>query len=249
MGAGTSFELASQSALFELIERDALMFAWWTQSKPIEFDSLALIKANPSLQEIWMRFHKLQKSIRLRLLPTVLGDYAVAASYLSYDLSQGPFFTMSAAYRPRLEDALARALIELGQVLAGSRNIRKKTWVELENFDQALLNFTDHRSLYALPESEQLLGVFHHDSSGPPLNPDSFLPFSVSDFPFLLKEKGVQIHLVDLTAPELVKTGLKVVKAVSPQMIQLNPSHVSRAIGHPRLQGLGELWSAPHPFP
>ena len=73
-----------------------------------------------------------------------------------------------------------------------------------------------------------------------------------------LEEQGIEVYYKDLTTNDIKKTGMKVVKVITPSLIDLNKSHIYPRLGAKRffsvpnklgLKYSDTLTKMPHPFP
>jgi ribosomal protein S12 methylthiotransferase accessory factor len=197
--AGRTLQDAILTGLLELIERDAVAI-WWYNRIPRPTPDIAIA----GLQELhgiedFLRFH--HRSIRTFDITADLGIPVMAAVTA---LPDGREMLMGAACHPDPAVALAKAVMEAGQMLIAvnrwGRVDRKDFPFAEEWFDTALWDAEPHLSV--LRESGRIVRV----------------PGAIShleDALAALARAGLSAYYVDLTRAEL---GLRVVRVVAPQL-------------------------------
>jgi ribosomal protein S12 methylthiotransferase accessory factor len=264
LACGSTFEDAMVAATLELVERDAFMITWaarlvhprldWSGSA--ELRAFARIHFDPSC----LRLETVDLS-RFHDVPTVLA-VVHADGRAAGELGVG------AAAAPSVEEAWRKAAAEAfavrsaGRTLIVARPERRfaADYVDVETFE-------DHIDLYGrceyapaaafLDSSTELRPVAHIK----PLEgrgTDGILCALVAR----LERHGLELFAVDVTAPDVEEAGLRVIRAVVPELCPLDVRHDARFLGGRRLLDVpfqlglapGPLSFAslnrdPHPFP
>ncbi len=264
LACGPTLEEATESALLEVLERDAFMLTWNTQlSLPIlelagnpEFERFAERYLHPT----GLRFNAVDLSV-FHGVPTVLALVRSCSS-------PGVALAVGAAAAGRAVDACLRAFGEAFACRAWARLLlvtRPDRVFEADFADVA--DFEDHVHLYALPEHAPKADFL--DSSRERRR--------LADVPDLrgataadriaartdrLEAAGASAYAVDVTAPDVRAAGLAVVRVVVPELCPLDLFHRGRFLGGPRLYeaawrlglraeplDLRDVNPHPHPFP
>lgn len=264
---GSSVDETLVSGACELVERDAVMLAWWRR--------LTFPRIDPGSDARLARFfrrHVRPTGLEVSLvdLSAVGGVPTVMAITRNVSTGVAPFGMGAAAHADPLRAAvkavnesvstrawsltLGRPHVESGPgAVAGSAPAA---------YDESVRTFADHLAVYAGPE---LLEATRFLDAGA-------VEVALGDLPVMeacgpggvrdelsgrLASQGVELMAVDVTAPDVTEAGGAVVRSFSPQLIPLDPQHRYRAWGHPRLTSrpaeLGfpvhDLNPLPHPFP
>lgn len=230
--------LAAESALLELLERDAIL-RHWSMKQPgrhLRLDSEQLKRTNHVRD--W-RF-----SAQLLSTATALPAVLVAGRRTTGD---APRLALGAACRPTVDQALEHALREaLGNALSGD----EEPIPSLRSAD-AVQSLADHDSFYR--DAERISSIewwldptpceANGESTSATTGRDSG-PLSAMD---AFREAGVRAAFIDLTPPDLAHAGLSVVRAVSPDLLPLWFGFGREPRGHRRL-AYAHHPIDPHPF-
>lgn len=243
---------AFSAALYEAIERDAIMYSWWSGRDLYEIDIALCAEKSVELKEYLARCQFDLSCLKLRLHQTIIGDYAVSASFQknSSSSAESPEFCMAGSYHPDFLTSVVKAVKELyGVYFKTARDSNPMRFNE-DTFNETIIDFSDHIELYRHSSSKSFLNKFSHEVPAALLHD---IPVSIADSAeqvnHLSRQKGHEIIFCDLTTADVKKFGVYVVKVISPSFIPLNPSHWSRPIKHKRLKNLTYIHPYPHPFP
>jgi len=241
IATGPTRQLAEQSALEEIFERDACTIWWASGASTVELDDGGRISGaigRPGLGT--------DLTIRLLRIPTDLPAPVVAA-FIEDDGDGGPFVAFGSACRSSVEDAATKALMEALGLLQLSYQLADQdsdVWAAVGRDDieahvflpyRADRRYADdivaeYRQLTDLPAIAQL----YQDPrmQGPPLDrlrPRDTVPLTAVAAPpsgearpyYLrrLAERGFRAVAVDVTTDDVRRAGLTVVRVVVPGLV------------------------------
>ena len=254
---------AALAALLELVERDAVMLAWNASlSLPrITWDSdpTALRLANRFFEPTGLRYAVVDGSAFL--------DVPVAIAVVHGAPGSGAALAVGAGCAAEPRAAWLKSLSEgfgvhrwLCSVTAGAPDRAPPAPEEVQTFD-------DHMLFYARDEEARLAAFLDASPSSCPLDalprlggstPEALL----DELVHRLARRGVTAYAFDATSPDVRSLGLHVVRAVAPELCQLDVSHTARFLGGERLftapseaglasrrLRLADVNPHPHPFP
>jgi ribosomal protein S12 methylthiotransferase accessory factor len=260
---GVTVEDAVYRALMEVIERDAFMIAWANQlSAPrLTIDHSTVGDVGAYLAAIEMHGFE----VRCIMLDLDLGAHTVIA--LARDLRAGePTSVVAAAADMDAAAACRRALRELTANRLNVREDMRQAGGALPNPDPEQV--TDERShglLFARPEMAASLAFWWESPTevalpAPPADSSAF--GRVRKCLAAIAKAGLQVVVVDLTAPAMAALGLRTVKVLVPGTYPMDfdgrfPHFAGpRMLGVPVSAGLratpltvAGLCRIPHPFP
>lgn len=258
---GATYAEALLNALLELVERDAVMIAWYGRLSPpvVDIDEEAELRdhADRYFEPAGVRYSGVDLS-ELLGVPTVLG--VVRGDTIGLGVGGASAPTVQAAWKKALAEAFA-----------------VRSWARVQRSDQPAREFrpdftdvrafADHIALYADPERARETSFIdgsaaRRPASGvPPLEGDRPAAH-VTSILRRLDDAGLTAYAVDVTAPDVRTAGLTVVKAVVPELCPLDVDHRARYLGGPRLYeaawrrglrdaplGYDDVNPLPHPFP
>ncbi|HET7045810.1 MAG TPA: YcaO-like family protein [Gaiellaceae bacterium] len=262
LACAATLEEAILAGLFELLERDAFLIAWYasltlplldhTTSRVLRrfaerfFDPSGLRYAAVDLSIFWG-------------VPTVLG---VVRSEIGAPLGVG------ADSASCVEIAWQAALAEAFSVRAWSRSQQSDDPERTFRHDFAdIVDFDDHIRYYSVPEHAAETAFLDSSSQRvaaadiPPLPGENVLE-QVEAIAARLEERGLHAYVVDVTTPDVRSAGLHVVKVVAPQLVALDSAYAGRCLGARRIYRaayelglvgqpltLDSINPLPHPFP
>ena len=264
-GCGQSPAHAKRAAVLELLERDAIMFYWWTKNSPLTVD---LSQPCPRLRKILAPFADLLPRTTLLYTKTDF-DLPTLVAVFQGDLRRRlPMMAMSGGSGLDPFRAIDRALSELRAVVQHQMMTipNQKSIFFSEDYDLTVWDYQDHVALYAYqemkPAYEFLLAgeVIHyselpHNATG---THEGDLEFIVSEF----HRNNHRLYFGDLTPRHMRAVDLHIYRSFSPDLIEVDPGHKFRALGVPRFYQLPQklalrmrpqtshdLNPFPHPFP
>lgn len=223
MGAGRTFEAAALQGLLELIERDAAALWWIGGRRPRMIDSATLDACG--LPQLLSRLRGSAGS-RITHVLDITSDLGLPCVAAWSATSANSHFACGLAARPRMEDALRSALIEMCAM-------------EI-NFELPGSKVPEWRRR-SVPDDPILSGLEPSE-----LRPGAPLPLvdrSLRDIGSLLHNRGLLTIAVDLTRLELGIPAVKVlVPGLQPMTTAITAERLGRTIaacGGGKLQGLG----------
>jgi ribosomal protein S12 methylthiotransferase accessory factor len=273
--AGSSLEEAILFGLLELIERDSFLISWFAQLALPRIDPWSC--RNTELLQVLDRIELMGCDVHLLDMRLDLKVPSVMCFTRRRDDRFGSF-VLAAGASLDPEDAIRGALCEVASYLPSAENRVARREEKLREVIQdysRLDNMEDHSLLYGLPEmaaqtefllSNPKLGsvneIYGDWLSEKPRHTDLLddLNFCIAQ----LKSVGLeQIIVVDQTAPEQERLGLKTVCVIVPGLIPIDFSYdrqriydLPRMFTVPRTAGFRqtdlrpeELNVLPHPFP
>lgn len=259
LAAHTNWHKALLTALYEIIERDSFSLTWWQKIKApkliIDNNIKEFILNNYPANYEW-HFFDITYDLEI---PTIYGICFGESEY-------GKFVAVGTATRETYSDALKKVILEIGQAVAYFRYLlgEKKDWIPSDNYNE-LLNFEDHSVFYIkrpdlwdifkiwtdLPETKKI--DFNETSNSSPLT-------VINKITSVLKNKGYNVLVKDLTTPDVNQAGLYCLRVIVPQLLQLGGAFPFYFLGGERMfsvpKQLGyetnnfeNLNRYPHPFP
>jgi ribosomal protein S12 methylthiotransferase accessory factor len=263
LACGSTYAEALLSALYELVERDAFVLAWYGRH------------ALPLLE--WSGVEILELEERLYYAPTRVEYRAVdlsafmnvpTAMIVVRDPSAFVSLAIGAASARTSIEAVRKALREGFQTHAWARQIRlsQPHWTTRSDFSE-IKTFEDHVACYAFgkfPQETAFLDAGperrHVDAVSTLCGPS--VSEQIDAIVERFRARGIDVYSLDVTSPDVRDVGLCVVRAFSPQLARLDAAYTFRFLGVPRLYSgayeagivprafrSDELNPLPHPFP
>lgn len=251
-GAGTDLRSAFSAALYEIIERDAIMFSWWSGRDLLEIGIDELMQNSQEIVEYVSRLEFNPNNLKIRLHETVLGDYAISASFQigKEDSEDKIAYCLAGAYDPNIFIAAAKAIKELCGVYFKLKKNNDFIDINKINFDEKILDFSDHINLYTRSEAQIFLNKFSHNVETEKIkNIPKPIAKSAEQINSIALKNGIRIVFCNMTMADIQPLNVYVVQIVSPDLLPLNSSHLVRPIGHKRLMNCQYIHPYPHPFP
>lgn len=222
LAAGLDTDDATRRALFELVERDALMTAWLTGTpgrRLVADDSNRSHDSDPVVAKVTQTLHGLGATVQAYVLPTsVIGTTVLALAF--GDGIAWPGVTIGVAAAADAHAAHRAALLELGQTgpylrhlhRIGSCPVREPADV-VEVIDHARYWFDPARTadlVQRLCDDQDTVEL----SSLPTVSATDRLAWCAE----ALRERRIRVALVDVTSPDVATGPFRVVRAVSPDL-------------------------------
>jgi ribosomal protein S12 methylthiotransferase accessory factor len=241
LAAGPDLTRAILSGLGELIERDALMIAWMNRLPATEIETP---EGGCHAAAVIRHYRRFGVAVRLFLLPTDQAPTIVLA-VLDNPPGEGPARLVGMGCDLDPVAAVDKAVFEMCQARPSeairfresSPAGRLKTYADVREID-------DHPGFHALPENAT---EFDFLSAGGrrvglaalPRPPVADVPAALATVVDSLRNSGSRVAYVDLTAPDVATTGMRVVRCFA---TGLQPIHFG--YGEARLGGR-RLFEAP----
>jgi ribosomal protein S12 methylthiotransferase accessory factor len=272
---GNCLEEAIFHGMMEVVERDAFLITWYAQLKVPRLDLLSVTDPLICLLIEHLEYHS---GYTIHALNITL-DHAIPCLCLlgidEQNRESMPKVHVVAGSHPHPEQALLRGLRELATVLTMPPQMLQENRTQaLEMLaDANLVEIMDHHPLvYYLPEAFDRLHFLYHAQQQ--TFQEAFESFYYhppermdlrDDLEFLINyylKQGIDVIVVDQTAPEHLPCGLRCVKVLMPGMLPMTFGQQNRRVtGFERLHQLpftlgyqnhplteAEVNPHPHPF-
>lgn len=264
-GCGLNPAQAKLSAIHELLERDAVMFYWWTQNPPRK---ISFKGAGKKLEKFLGQVNKDHKKISFFYLETDLDIPVILAVFKGINRNE-PRFVVSAASHLDPLIALEKSYSELIHCLQDCYSHKDEFGCDYKiDPNKTIWHFIDHVLLYAQTRLDNAYD-FLFLKKPKYVNWDELRVCkqmsSEHDLQFIydqFKANNYRLFLKDITASQILNSGFAVYRAFSPDLISMEAIHKYRQLGYPRLYRLCEklnlkkrpqrpsdLNPFPHPFP
>ncbi|MER6360641.1 TOMM precursor leader peptide-binding protein [Kitasatospora sp. NPDC001527] len=248
LAAGRGHADAAHRATLELVERDALLRAWFTRTPPPALD------LGPGSQGAGGQVARLVQdlgahglNVRFHLLPAAGGVPVVLCVGLG-DGRRWPAVTVTSAAHPSGRTAVVKAALEQAQTVLALR-------AELEagrrppTRDAEVVTFVDHALRYARPGARRRLSFLTAGTDVVDLRNLPDPPPAEQTTARLAARLGTPVAIADVTSADLTATGLRVARALAPG---LQPLHcgagLERLADARRRYGARAPHTAPHPM-
>jgi len=263
LACGPTEDEAILAALFELVERDAVMIAWKCRLSLPRLDW----SDDTALSALDRRFFAatgLQVSV---LDASHFLDLPVTISVLHGPERSGAALAVGAAAAATVGDAWLKAVAESFGVY---RWLRQRAREERERppvEPDAIESFDEHMLFYAADERTELAAFLDRSAERRPTAAVAALEGStpraqIEALVSRLGRHGGSAYAVDVTSPDVRELGVSVARVIAPELCALDVSHRARYLGGQRLRtaayeaglsetplGLSDLNPWPHPFP
>ncbi len=236
--AGPTTGFARGRAIAELIERDAVMTTWFHRrpARPLEVARLGnwAEHAAENLLETGVR-------VTLWLLAAAI-EVPVVLAVGRADNQAHPTLSLGAACAPDIPQAAARALRELASnVAATAAEILAGSLPPIA--EAAVVTIDDHAAYYRNPQAADALDFL--DRGLPPVSGGQL------ECGFDIEQEclsaGLRVASLDITPPDVALCGLRVTRALSPDLVPIWFGWHREPLAHPRLRSVAPN-RAPHPF-
>jgi len=262
LACGPSFAEATLGALFELIERDAVMLAWkcrltlplleWSGDNTLATIDRTYFAATGG------RFSVIDASRFLEI--------PVAISVLRGHPGSGASLAVGAAAAAHVGDAWLKAVSESFGVYRWLRH-QARTGAGAPDDPNNVESFDDHMLFYASPERAAAATFFDGSADRRPTREIGPVEGSaprtqIDSLVSKLARLDIAAYVVDVTSPDVRELGLTVTRVIAPELCALDVSHRARFLGGERLTTaayesglratpleLVDVNPLPHPFP
>lgn len=227
LATSTSVDDAALRATLELVERDALMAAWLIGASGTRIridDQLA-----PPLTSILSGLEALGATVELHALRTSVCGTTVLALALG-DGETWPGVTLGMGCHLDPTRALHQAILELGQTGPYLRGLLRSGLARVPRDSSHVHQMLDHAFYYFPPERASAFDSIRSGSETIDLREitERGRDEKLAELPACrraLKAAGVRVALVDVTSPDVALGGLRVVRAVSPDLQAISFGH------------------------
>lgn len=236
LGAGRSFAMAARAAVFELIERDGFMRAWYRKATGATLRIPETIPRHfsPELRGVCRQLELHGVTVTLVRLQGPGGIPVILSCARSDRVGLAVGCSAKADIRAAMTAAFIESLHTYNWGLAVGSTTQLAGQVE---------SLQDHIALHARTEHRDLN---HFLDSGPEATEAEFLHDGIHPLPsalLALEDSGWQVYLKDVRSPDVASQGWHVIRALSPQAATLD-------VDEPHLrQHPDAVHTTPHPFP
>ncbi|MEW1796215.1 TOMM precursor leader peptide-binding protein [Streptomyces niveus] len=260
LAAGPSYRAAVLSGLYEVIERDALAISWLHRLPPRPLPP-EVVAASSRVSYLidrattWrVRFYDLSLDLTPSTVVAVMEHHSGAEQIMSF----------GSACRWSPVKAVEKAFLEAAQGLTYVRRLLRQheDWEAAEDFGN-VDDFNKHAILYSkYPRLRERAGYLVHPSAPvPPGRPERPAPAATDDpvgrITAELAAAGHRVCVVDLTTPDVRRSGAHVVRVLVPGLQHLSGVHGCRMLGNRRLYDIVAALGCdtrpdnpyPHPLP
>ncbi|MET9552018.1 TOMM precursor leader peptide-binding protein [Streptomyces sp. NPDC006645] len=258
LAAGPTYRAAVLSGLYEVIERDALAISWLHRLPPRPLPPEAVAGSSRVSYLIdrattWrVRFYDLSLDLTPSTVVAVMEHHSGSEQIMSF----------GSACRWSPVKAVEKAFLEAAQGLTYVRRLLRQheDWEAAEDFGN-VDDFNKHAILYSkYPELREKAGYLVHPSAPAlPGRPERPAPAATDDpvgrITAELAAAGHRVCVVDLTTPDVRRSGAHVVRVLVPGLQHLSGVHGCRMLGNRRLYdvvsalGCDSLPDNPYPHP
>lgn len=261
--ASLSYEGALLNAIYEVVERDALMITWYSGLSPPRLD----ISGCEWLSEL--RSHRFERGkIEYPLFYITLDiDIPIVLGMMIDWGRRDPMAMTGGACRLNPEDAAFKALLEAGQGRSYVKFLKVATSSASQINPSQIYDLESNLVFYSIPEnfnkymsfllkSEKVISIedIENKSTG---NPKEDLRKLIN----IMAENNLTPVAIDLTPEDIAQKGFRVVKVLIPELVPLSLPSVpfaknSRFYEIPKKMGYTDriltekdLVHMPHPYP
>ncbi len=227
---------AARAAVFELIERDSFLRAWYGGFIHPVITLEDVLKSgvlDPAASAMAKRVQLRGVRVRFVKMPAVGGLYGVLACARSETVG----LAVGCAAKPTLQQALRAAFIEC---------VHTHNWattIEPARFTDEMVSLESHIALHADPVNKPLNAFI---DSGSRISVAEFLAgpeLALEDALSRCASAGWTVYLADVTSSDVRTAGWHVIRALSPDAATLDVTAIHRA----QLPVIAN--AVPHPFP
>ena len=249
LAASTDPGDAARRATLELVERDALMAAWFAESpgRRLELDETL----DPGLQRVLDGLETLGATVEAYVLPTS----ACGSTVLCLGLGDGrayPGATIGLGTDFDVRSALRQAVLELGQTGPYLRRVMRSKALAVPKDPASVRRMLDHAAYYFPRQRAAAFDRLRRGAATMALRnfaknaPKSSLRTCAS----ALTRAGVRVALVDVTSADVATSPFSVWRAISPdlQPISYGFGLERRPVGRIQLRGLASQIPPVHPI-
>ena len=216
LAASTDKDDAGLRAIFELVERDAVMATWLTAypTQRLQLDD----SLSPLLRTVLEGIETLGAQVEIYTLPaSVIGTTVLCLALGDGEHYPGVTFGLGCDLDPQA--ALRQAVLELGQTGPYLRRMmRSRILIPGEN-PSDVRRMLDHAAYYFPKERASAFDRLRNENTAVSLGDLKRAgPRSLSDCASALEAAGVRVALVDVTSADVATGPFSVMRAVSPDL-------------------------------
>lgn len=264
LAAGLTIEEAIRTAIYECVERDAFTIGWLHR----QFGRRIVVDDAELLDVMRSRFYSEHKDIDIAVYDITL-DIPITTTFLTMRRPSelGPALCVGTAARLDPKAAVRKCLHEAGQALPYFRFLlgQLKGWQPAEDFSD-VTSFDLHCILYIKRPQLVAPALAFADAvttqvtlSAVPNRATGRVLGDILAALEILRARGFEVIVVDITTPDVEAVGLKVVRVLIPGLVNLHGNHNFPYLGAARLHNIpatmgwpttsNDFNQFPHPFP
>ncbi|MGD9489805.1 MAG: YcaO-like family protein [Calditrichaceae bacterium] len=260
---GQTIEDATNNAILEGLEREAIMVTWLNQLPRHKIDLESINNT-----EILKRIDALEKLGNKVNLFDIRTDFSIPIIFCILQSKKYPYITTSAAAKLSPIPAIVRALDE-------AYSTRKFAAYNEEIFKERIyykdyknvIDFEDHLYLYNMTDMQKKLDFLVQSKEkisidSLPQNKNILNSSSKQILEYFIKEfskRNINLIVKDITTSDICNSSFKFVKMFSPELVWLTPNHNYRFLKNKRIKSClpkmgfnsflnNEITNLPHPF-
>jgi ribosomal protein S12 methylthiotransferase accessory factor len=248
LAAGSDLTRASYRAVLELVERDAFMLSWLARRRPryrLSLDGSMDIGVHEVVREISQCGGAIEAYV-LDVTPEV----PTVACLAFGDGQRWPAVTASLASDLSVRVAATKAILEQGHVGPYIRRLYRRGESAIPAGPEGVRTLIDHALYYAPTDrgAFDFLRVAPRDAVAVG-DLDDGSERSLGMLRERLQQARLPVAMVDVTSPDVRLSPFRVVRAVGPNIQQIDFGFASRRLGNPRLHALVSQPINSHPHP
>ncbi|HEX4961192.1 MAG TPA: TOMM precursor leader peptide-binding protein [Thermoanaerobaculia bacterium] len=245
LAAGASVEDAALRALFELIERDAMMLTWMCRLpvRKIAIDD----SLEPGAREVARLLAERGIAVELVLLDAGIAIPTVVC--LGFGNGETtPAVSAALACHPDPRVAARKAVLEQAHVQPYLCRILRESKIPAS--PEEVLSLDDHALYYVPAERRAAVDFLRGEGEPVPLGDLPVRETSIEACVQQLSAAGLRAAAVDVTSPDVVHSPFRVARALGTDIQPIHFGERFRRLGNPRLtELLGGRELNPHPHP
>ncbi len=245
LAAGASVEDAALRALFELIERDAMMLTWMCRLpvRKIAIDG----SLDTGAREVVRLLGEHGIEVELVLLDAGIGIPTVVCLGFG-DGAITPAVSTALACHPDPRVAARKAILEQAHVQPYLCRILREAKIPAS--PDEVLTLDDHALYYVPAERRTPVDFLRGEGDPVPLGDLPVGELSIDACVQQLSTAGLRTAIVDVTSPDVLHSPFRVARALGTDMQPIHFGERFRRLGNPRLtELLGGRELNPHPHP
>jgi len=238
LAADKNLTKATIKAIFELVERDALMIAWYTTRRCPRLDIQSADLSD--LKYLYNRI--LEEGYQIEICVTTLDIPIPSVIAVIYTLQKRiPFAAFGAAADCDIEKASYKALEEAILVMEVLETLNNQKKIKI-NSPLSVNTFLDHAIFYAQPSYKKawnflFKGPIYSFSKIKKMYNflDANKLLNLKNIIKIFRKEKMEIIRINLTNKEVKNTGFKVVRVIIPELQPIDVSYKARFLGSRRI--------------
>jgi ribosomal protein S12 methylthiotransferase accessory factor len=236
LACGATFFDAAVGALYEAIERDALMLAWLSGASPVRLEDDGSLP--PLVERALQHIARFGVTTELYLLDSA-GEVPTVVCLGIGDGNAWPGATIGLATNADFDTALQRAVFEHSHCGSYIRHLMQGGEHLHLHKAQDVRSHVDHALYYVKSERISAFQYFRASSTALPLSAarncslrDGTLEALVSR----LRADDIRVAAADVTSPDVALSGLRVARVLGTNLQPVHFGYANRRLRNPRLE-------------